>query len=98
MIFRFFSLPKAKQFKITPRYYDPEQEEREERERRLKDELGIPVEKEEGKSYRPHIRGQFRQAMRGPSKTTEDYRRKSNRRLLILILILSMIFYFVFYR
>lgn len=98
MIGRFFHLPSSKRFNITPRFYDPDKEEREERERRIKEELGIFEEKKnDGKPYRPNIRGQFRTMQQGFSKTTEQARRKSNTRLIVLILLLSLIFYLFFY-
>ncbi len=98
MIGRFFHTPKAKQFHITPRFYDPDREEREDRERRIKEELGIFEEKKnDNKPYRPNIKGQFRVMQGGHSKTTEQARRSSNTRLIILILILALIFYLFFY-
>ncbi len=98
MIGRFFHTPSAKQFNITPRFYDPDKEEREERERRIKEEMGIFEEKKDnGKIYRPNIKGQFRTMQAGHSKTTEKARKSSNTRLIILILILSLVFYLFFY-
>ena len=98
MIGRFFYLPGTKKFNITPRFYDPDKEERDDREQRIKEELGIVDEKEDdGKPYKPNIRGQFRMAGGGHSKTTENARKSSNRRLIILILILVLIFYLFFY-
>jgi hypothetical protein len=98
MIGRFFYLPGAKKFNITPRFYDPDKEEREERERRIREELGIVDEKkDENKSYRPNIKGQFRVSQGRGSKTTENAQRASNRRLIILIIILALIMYFFFY-
>jgi len=98
MIGRFFYLPGTKKFNITPRFYDPDKEERDERERRIREELGIPEEKkDDGKPYRPNIKGQFRLAQGGHSKTTERARKASNTRLIILIVILALIFYLFFY-
>jgi hypothetical protein len=98
MIGRFFYLPGAKKFNITPRFYDPDKEEREERERRIREELGIVDEKKaENRPYRPNIKGQFRVAQGRGSKTTENAQRASNRRLIILIIILALIMYFFFY-
>lgn len=99
MIGRFFHVPSSKRFNITPRFYDPDKEEREERERRIKEEMGIFEEKKDnGKPYRPNIKGQFRTAQSGGhSKTSEQARRKSNTRLIVLIMLLSLIFYLFFY-
>jgi hypothetical protein len=98
MIGRFFHLPSSKKFNITPRFYDPDKEEREERERRIKEEMGIFEEKkDDGKPYRPNIKGQFRTMQSGFSKTSEQARRKSNTRLVVLIVLLTLIFYLFFY-
>jgi hypothetical protein len=98
MIGKFFHTPGVKQFRITPRFYDPDKEEREARESRIKEELGIVDEKvDDGKPYRPNIRGQFRMAQGKQSKSASDARKASNTRLIILILILTLIFYLFFY-
>lgn len=98
MIGRFFYLPGAKKFNITPRFYDPDKEEREERERRIKEELGIFEEKmDDGKPFRPNIKGQFRRAQQGLSRSSEKARKASNTRLIILVMILALIFYLFFY-
>ena len=98
MIGKFFHTPGAKQFYITPRFHDPDQEERDIREQRIKDELGIVEEKvDNGKPYRPNLRGQFRRAQGWQAKSSEEARRSSNTRLIILIMILSLIAYLFFY-
>lgn len=98
MIGKFFHTPRAKQFNIPPRYHDPEKEEREDRERRIKEELGIKEERiDDGKPYRPNIKGQFRHSLGRSSKTAEDAKRSSNTRLIILIIILSLVIYLFFY-
>ena len=98
MIGRFFHTPAAKKFSITPRWWDPDKEEREDRERRIKEELGIKDETEKNnKPYQQTIKGSFRQARETLSRSSEDARRSSNRRLIFLILILALIFYLFFY-
>lgn len=99
MIGRFFHTPPTKKFRITPRFYDPDKDERDERERRIKEELGIVDEKktESSRPFKANIKGQFRQAQEGFSKSSEKARRASNTRLIILILILTLVFYLFFY-
>ncbi len=98
MIGKFFHTPAAKRFHITPRFYDPDQDERDERERRIKEELGIVDEKvDNGKPFRPNIKGQFRMAQGGQVKSSEKARKKSNTRLIVLILFLTLVFYLFFY-
>ncbi|MBK6285022.1 MAG: hypothetical protein IPF54_22410 [Draconibacterium sp.] len=98
MIGRFFYTPGTKQFNIRPRFYDPDKEERDERERRIKEELGIADEKEKDlKNFRPRVKGQFRNPDAWQSKSSESARRSQNRRLIWLFIILALIFYLFFY-
>lgn len=98
MALKFFHLQKAKQFNIPNRYYDPSKEDREDRERRIKEEMGIFDERDPDKPYKPNVKGQFRNSLGQSSKTVEDAKRSSNYRLFFLIVILSLLFYFFFYR
>lgn len=99
MIGKFFYIPKTKRFHITPRFHDPDQEERDAREKRIKEELGIVDEDkaDDGKPYRPNIKGQFRVTQGWQSKSSSKARKASNTRLIVLILILTLIFYLFFY-
>ncbi|WP_167604942.1 hypothetical protein [Maribellus sediminis] len=97
MIGRFFHTPGTKKFSITPRFYDPDKEERDERERRIKEEMGIVDEKkDDGKPYRPNVRGQFR-ASGGWARSGEEARRSQNRRLIWIIIVLALVLYLFFY-
>ncbi|MGD9928692.1 MAG: hypothetical protein AB7U05_01630 [Mangrovibacterium sp.] len=95
MIGKFFHTPKSHRFNIPYRYYDPEKEEMENREDRIKRELGIHEKKEWNPNRRPNIRGQFRRAMGGSSKTAEEARKRSNTRLIFLIIILGLAVYLI---
>lgn len=98
MIGRFFHTPRAKQFHIPPRFHDPDKEEREDRERRIKEELGIVDDKkDDGRPYRPNVKGQFRVAQGWQAKSSSQARRSSNTRLIVLIVILTLVFYLFFY-
>ena len=97
MICRFFHTPGNNKISITPRFYDPDKEERDERERRIKEELGIVDEKkDDGKPYRPNIRGQFRPSG-GWARSGEEARRSQNRRLIWIIIVLALVLYLFFY-
>lgn len=98
MALKFFHLPKSRQFNIPYRFYDPSKEDREDRENRIKEELGIMEKAEINPSFKPNMRGQFRQALGRASKTDSDARRSSNIRLIILIAILFLLSYLFFYR
>lgn len=97
MIGKFFHTPGTKKFGITPRFHDPDKDERDERERRIKEELGIVDEKKnDGKPYRPNIKGQFRNNG-GWARSSESARRSQNRRLIWLVVILALVIYLFFY-
>ena len=53
-MFLIFKKPEYRRFNLKPRYWDPAKEEREERERRVKAELGL---KDDDKTYIPNIKG-----------------------------------------
>lgn len=96
MIGKFFHTPGTKQFSFRTRYYNPDKEERDDRERRIKEELGIVEEKgNDGKPFRPNITGQFRNKD-GWAKSSPEARKSQNRRLIILVLILALAFYLFF--
>lgn len=97
MIGKFFHTPKPKQFNYRPRFYDPGKEELQDRERKIKREMGIVDEEEAGKPFSPGIKGQFRNTDGWKSKSSEDARRAQNTRLIMLIVILALVFYLFFY-
>jgi len=92
---RFFRLSKPRQFEHIPIYYDPEKEEREERVRRIKQELGMEVEEE--KKTSSISRGSFRQ-YKTRHRTDKKASSDSNRRLLIIFAVLAFLAYLLFYR
>jgi phage-related protein len=94
MIGKFFHTPKPRGFSIPFRYYDSEKEAMQEREDRIRKELGLEERKDWDPDYRPNIRGQFRRSLKS-SKTVKDSKRRSATRLVVLIVILSLIFYFL---
>ena len=98
MIGKFFHIPEAKQFSFRPRFYDPDKEERADRERRIKEELGIAEGKvDDGKPFRANIKGQFRNPDGWRAKSSSGFRKSQNTRLIILVLILALVFYLLFY-
>jgi F0F1-type ATP synthase membrane subunit b/b' len=89
----FFHTPKPRKFSIPYRYFDPEKEAMQEREERIKSELGMAEKKEwSDRSYKSNIKGQFRRTLKS-SKSIEESKRKSATRLVLLIVILGLIFY-----
>ena len=90
----FFKTPKPRPYRHKFIYYDPEKEERQEREERVNKELGI---KDENKPFVTSIkRGSFRRMYEDGVEVNNnsDFKRQkraSNIRLLIIILILLVI-------
>jgi hypothetical protein len=97
MLGNLFHTPKTKKFYIPNRYYDPDKAEREAREWRVKEELGITEEKRiDNPNYRPNIKGTFRVSQGLKTNSTDDKRRSNVTRLIIFILILLFVYIFFF--
>ena len=88
---RFIKLPGHKQFNYSPRYWDPEKEEREGRIRQIKQEMGVEVPSDPNRSTIK--RGSFRQ-VRQKAKVKSN--RSSNIRLVIILAVLLMLAYLLF--
>lgn len=85
----FFKVTKPKQFAYNPRYYNPLKEEREERNRQIREELGIKNEK----PYTPDLRGKL------TSQFADKYRKKNKMplyRKIILIMTLVLVLAIVY--
>ena len=98
MALKFLHLPRAKKYNVQYRFYDPVKEELLERERIIKERLGIKPDATQplDANYRANIKGQFRAAMNQATRTSAEAKRKSNRRLLMLILFLAILAYLLF--
>ncbi|WP_421917954.1 hypothetical protein [Marinifilum sp.] len=86
----FFKKPQHKRFNLQPRYWDPAKEEREDRERRIKLELGIKDEKDQ---YIPNIKGRMKSEIRHKHSDARGARQRSNFRLLFIFVILAIVAY-----
>jgi hypothetical protein len=89
---RFIKLPDHKRFEYTPRYWDPEKEEFEERVRQIQQEMGIGVPRDPNRTTIK--RGSFRQVRQ---QTKLRASRNSNLRLVIILAILLIIAYLIFF-
>ena len=97
MISNFFHTPKSKKFYLKPRFWDPEKEERELREMRIRQEMGLHEERnQDSKEYKPNIRGQFRNSATWQTQS-EEGRKSQQKRLIWLILILGLAFFLMFF-
>lgn len=89
---RFIKLPGYKQFSYSPRYWDPEKEEREARVRQIKAEMGIELGSDPNRTTIK--RGSFRQAkMQAKVKAS----RNSNIRLVVILAALFLLAYLLFF-
>lgn len=88
----FFSQHKYKKFHYSPRYYDEQKEDLEQRIRQIEAEMGVV----NGKAYAPKIRkGQMGNYI---NKNRKRQSRQSNLRLFVIILILSLGAWLLFFR
>jgi len=95
MKFTFVKLPQHRKFNIEPIYYDEAKEERKERERNIRIELGLKPEDEEGQ-FRDRIKGKMSRRIKTPFEVTRTAKRKSNLRLIfILIALLALVYYLI---
>lgn len=84
----FFNPPKPRRFEYIPRYFDAEKEAKEQRRKRIEQE----VKRERGHvisddEYVPHIRGQFRATK---EKNARIIHRQNIRRIYIFIILLFL--------
>ena len=84
----FFRIPKPKQFKYPPRYYDAEKEHWEQRKR----ELGIS---EDGEKV--DFKSQVGQSWKRLRKSDSKRQKKASISVLVYLLIVAMLVYFIFF-
>ncbi len=96
MKFTFIKIPRHRKFTYDPIYYNPEAEERKERERRIRQEMGLPVEEQQdGRGYQERIRGGMRRRIKSSFEVTRKERKKSSLRLIIILILLFILFYYL---
>ncbi len=95
MKFTFVKTTRHRTFHHTPIYYDEAKEEREERARRIKDELGIEQE-EDTRSTEDRIKGKMRRKIATHFDVARKEKRKSNLRLIVILIGLMIAFYYLF--
>ncbi|MDR1170083.1 MAG: hypothetical protein LBK97_04525 [Prevotellaceae bacterium] len=98
--FSFFKTPQHKRFEYTPRIWDPEKEDREERLKRIQEELGIIDTASGGKPYVPNIKGSFRKEyeLNKKSKNKTSYSNRIRSYIIIATGLLLGIIFFYFMR
>jgi len=97
-LFSFYKVRKPRQFEHKPIYYDPRKEHLEERERRIRREMG---EEKIDENYKPLIKGTF---IEGTSHLKKSYtrgedsrsRKYKNVRLIVILVLLAALFWVLF--
>lgn len=96
MRFTFIKLPKHRQFHYSPLYYDEAKEERKERERRIREEMGIVApDDDKVTSIESRVRGKMRRKISTHFEVSRNARRVSNLRLVIILVALFILFYYL---
>jgi hypothetical protein len=95
MKFTFIKIPQHRKFQYDPIYYNPEKEEKESRERRIRQEMGLSVENQDDRGYTERIRGGMRRRIKSHFEVARSERKKSNLRLIIILIALIALFYYL---
>ncbi len=91
MKFTFTKTARHRVFQHDPIYYDEKKEQREERERRIRGELGLLDENNEKSAYADRIKGGMRRRIKSHYEVTRSAKRRSNLRLIIILIILMIL-------
>ncbi len=98
MKFTFFKAPYNRKFYHEPVYYDEAKEERIERERRIREEMGLPlddIDNEGQLTYKDRIKGSMRSKFQGRYDSQKSGSRSSNLRFIIILIALFMLAYYI---
>ncbi len=91
MKFTFSKTARHRVFQHDPIYYDEQKEKREERERRIKEELGLLTDDEKEDGYADRIKGGMRRRIKSHYEVSRSEKRKSNLRLVIILIALMIL-------
>jgi len=93
MKFSFIKIPRHRVYDHQPIYYDEVKERQKEREKKIKEELGMQSEDEQDRDYAAHIRAGFRSGhkIKPHYEVTRSIKRKSNIMLIVILVILMLL-------
>lgn len=99
-LFSFYKMRKPRQFEHKPIYWDPRKEALQEREQKIRREMGMEKLDE---NYKPQIKGKFvegtkhlrKSVERGDTSRSREYK---SLRLVIIVVALAVIFWLLFIR
>jgi len=96
MKFTFSKVARHRVFQHDPIYYDEKKEKQAERERRIREELGMLSDSEKEDGYADRIRGGMRRRIKSHYEVSRSEKRRSNLRLVIILIALLILgFYLV---
>jgi len=95
MKFTFTKLARHRVFQHDPIYYDEKKEQREERERRIREELGLLNEDEKETGYAGRIKGGMRRRIKSHYEVSRSEKRRSNLRLVVILIILMILGFYL---
>ncbi len=98
-IFSFYNMRKPRQFDHKPIYWDPHKEEMEERQRKIRIELGLEKPDE---NFKPRIKGTFIEGTKHLKRSVEKgedarSRKYKSSKLIVALVILGLIFWYLFW-
>jgi len=88
MKFTFSKVARHRVFQHDPIYYDEKKEESQERERRIKSELGLLDNAEKESGYSGRIKGGMRRRVSSNFDVARSEKKRSNLRLIIILIAL----------
>lgn len=96
----FFNSRKPRKYEHKPIYWDPQKEKREEREHRIRREMGM---EEDPTEYTPTIKGTFLEGTTHLKKSVNrgdsaDSRKYKSARLIVILFVLMLLAWFMFWR
>ena len=83
--FSFFKTPKHRVFNYTPRHYDPDKEELQERIRKAEREVGYVREEDKDKPYVPNIKGQIKRNLENLKRYSDESKQKKLRYIIAIV-------------
>ena len=93
MAVKLFHTPRNKKFSFTPIYYDEQKEDLDKRVEQIKQEMGI----KDGDNNKPYVSTIRKGEMRGYFKKSQETKKKSTIRFIVILVILFTIVYFLLY-
>ncbi len=92
-MFLLFKKPEYRRFNLKPRYWDPEKEAREAREKRIRAELGLS---DDDSQYIPDVKGQLRKEFEKRKSARNGLNSSHTIRVFMILIMLFLVAFYVF--